>query len=63
MAIETGLPCSIWAMVKKIFPDYFYIPVEDPVIRSAYLNLTAQQWAKVYPNALLDEVQKETGYQ
>jgi len=46
-------------LVKKIFPDYFYIPVEDPVIRNAYLNLTAQQWAKVYPKALIDEVQKE----
>ena len=47
-------------LVKKVFPGYIYIPVEDPVIRNTYLNLTAQQWAKLYPNALIDEVQKGT---
>ena len=46
-------------LVKEAFPDYEYISVEDPVLRETYLNLTAQQWAKLYPNALLDEVQKE----
>jgi len=46
-------------LVKKIFPDYEYLSIEDPVSRSTFLQLTAQQWAKLYPNALLDEVQKE----
>ena len=46
-------------LVKKAFPDYANISVEDPLLRNTYLNLTAQQWAKLYPNALLDEVQKE----
>jgi len=46
-------------LVKKMFPNYVYISIEDPVLRETYLNLTAQQWAKLYPQALLDEVQKE----
>jgi len=46
-------------LVKKAFPDYEYVSIEDPVLRETYRNLTAQQWAKSYPNALLDEVQKE----
>jgi len=46
-------------LVKKTFPDYEYISIEDPRSRNTFLQLTAQQWAKLYPNALLDEVQKE----
>jgi predicted AAA+ superfamily ATPase len=46
-------------LVKETFPDYEYISIEDPVLRETYRNLTAQQWAKLYPNALLDEIQKE----
>jgi len=46
-------------LVKKAFPKHEYISIEDPVLRDTYLNLTAQQWAKMYTNALLDEVQKE----
>jgi predicted AAA+ superfamily ATPase len=46
-------------LVKEAFPDYEYVPIEDPVLRETYRNLTAQQWAKLYPNALLAEVQKE----
>ncbi|MCL2131414.1 MAG: ATP-binding protein [Lentimicrobiaceae bacterium] len=46
-------------LVKEAFPNYEYISIEDPVLRESYLNLTAQQWAKLYPQALLDEVQKE----
>jgi len=46
-------------LVKKTFPGYTYISIEDPVLREAYLALTAQQWTNLYPYALLDEVQKE----
>jgi predicted AAA+ superfamily ATPase len=46
-------------LVKAAFPNYEYLSIEDPVLRETYLNLTAQQWAKSYPNALLDEIQKE----
>jgi len=46
-------------LVKEAFPNYVYISIEDPVLRETYLNLTSQQWAQLYPYALLDEVQKE----
>ena len=46
-------------LVKKAFPNYAYLSIEDPVLRNTYLNLPAQQWAKLYSNALLDEIQKE----
>ena len=46
-------------LVKQAFPAHEYLSIEDPVLRETYRNLTAQQWAKSYPNALLDEIQKE----
>jgi hypothetical protein len=46
-------------LVRKIFPDYEYISVEDPVMRGPLSALTAQQWKQLYPKAILDEVQKE----
>ncbi len=46
-------------LVRRLFPDYTYISVEDPVMRSTFSNLTAQQWKTIYPKAILDEVQKE----
>ncbi len=44
---------------KYCFPDYTYLSIEDPVKRSSYLRLTAEQWKENYPKAILDEVQKE----
>lgn len=46
-------------LVKQVLSDYTYLNIEDPVKRKSYLNLTAQQWEKLYPKATLDEVQKE----
>jgi predicted AAA+ superfamily ATPase len=46
-------------LAKKVFPDYEFISVEDPVLRSRYTQLSAQQWKNLYPLAILDEVQKE----
>lgn len=46
-------------LVRKLFPDYEYISIEDPVMRGQYAQLTAEQWKTLYPNAILDEVQKE----
>lgn len=46
-------------LVRKLFPDYEYLSIEDPVMRSQYLQLTASQWKVLYPRAILDEVQKE----
>jgi len=45
-------------LVKKSFPDRKYIAVDDPVLRTAYTSLTAAQWHKQYPDAIVDEVQK-----
>ena len=41
-------------LIRKLFPDYEYLSIEDPVMRSSYRKLTAQQWSKLYPFAVLD---------
>jgi len=46
-------------LVRRIFPDFDYISVEDPVTVGAYKSLTAAQWNSSYPNAIIDEIQKE----
>lgn len=46
-------------LVRKLFPEYEYISVEDPVMRSQYSQMTAMQWKTLFPKAILDEVQKE----
>ena len=46
-------------LVRKIFSDYTYISIEDPVAVEAYKKLTATQWNTLYPQAILDEIQKE----
>jgi predicted AAA+ superfamily ATPase len=46
-------------LIQKIFSDYTYISVEDPVMRRTFTELTALQWKTLYPKAALDEVQKE----
>jgi len=48
-------------LAKRIFSDYSYLSIEDPVVRSDYSKLTASQWQTLYPRAILDEVQKEPG--
>jgi hypothetical protein len=35
-----------------------YIAVDDPMMISHYTALTAAQWHRIYPSAILDEVQK-----
>jgi predicted AAA+ superfamily ATPase len=46
-------------LARKLFPDYEYISIEDPIMRSRYMQLTAAQWKSMFPFAILDEVQKE----
>ncbi len=46
-------------LARKIFPDYEYISVEDPVMRREYAKMTASQWKEIFPYAILDEIQKE----
>lgn len=46
-------------LAKHCFPNYNYLSIEDPILRIQYKELTADQWKTTYPNAILDEVQKE----
>ena len=46
-------------LARHLFPDYKFLSIEDPVLRSTYARLTALQWKELYPKAILDEVQKE----
>ncbi|GBR76648.1 putative AAA family ATPase [Candidatus Termititenax persephonae] len=46
-------------LTKRVFPDYEYLSIEDPINRIQYAKLTAAQWQELYPRAILDEVQKE----
>lgn len=48
-------------LAREIFKGYKYISIEDPVTRGDYLRLTASQWSTLFPEAILDEVQKEPG--
>lgn len=46
-------------LARRLFPDYQFLSIEDPVLRTTYARLTASQWKDLYPKAILDEVQKE----
>jgi len=46
-------------LARHCFPSYKYLSIEDPVLRMEYKKLTAAQWNEIYPEAILDEVQKE----
>ena len=46
-------------LARKLFPQYEYISIEDPIMRSKYAQLTAVQWKTLFPFAILDEIQKE----
>ena len=46
-------------LARHCFPSYTYLSIEDPVLRIEYKNLTAAQWKETYPEAILDEIQKE----
>lgn len=46
-------------LARRLFSDYAYLSIEDPVTRGDYARLTAQQWQTLYPRAVVDEVQKE----
>lgn len=46
-------------LVRKLLPEYEYISIEDPVTRQDFVRLTSEQWHSFYPQAALDEIQKE----
>ncbi len=45
-------------LVRRGFPDYTYLSLEDPVTRPDFVALSAPQWYQRYPRSILDEVQK-----
>lgn len=44
---------------KRLFSDFTYISIEDPLLRLDFKQLSASQWERQYPKAILDEIQKE----
>ena len=46
-------------LLRHQFPNYEYISMDDPQIRRVLLGLSSTQWVSNYPEAILDEVQKE----
>lgn len=45
-------------LVQHAFPEYEYISLEDPAIRPAWTRLSAVDWIRHHPRAIVDEVQK-----
>lgn len=45
-------------LVRQGLADFQYVSFDDPVARSAWLRLSATEWATRFPRAVLDEVQK-----
>ena len=45
-------------LVRRGFPDYTCLSLEDPVTRPDFVALSAPQWYQRYPRSILDEVQK-----
>ncbi len=45
-------------LVHRLDGDYAYLSLDDPTARPAFAALSAHQWHQLYPQAILDEVQK-----
>jgi len=45
-------------LTQRVAQGYTYVSFDDPVTRSQYARLSAQEWYHVYPRAILDEIQK-----
>lgn len=46
-------------IVKQAFKNYPYINIEDPISAKEYKQMTAAQWQNIFPQAIIDEIQKE----
>jgi len=46
-------------IAQHSFSDYTYLAVDDVVKSRNFINITAEQWAQIYPQAVLDEIQCE----
>ena len=45
-------------LLRKIFEKYEYISLDDPIGRSQLNRLSVPEWNQLYPQAILDEIQK-----
>jgi hypothetical protein len=45
-------------LVRRAFPDWPYVSLEDPAVRPTYSRLSAAELVERYPTVVLDEVQK-----
>lgn len=45
-------------LASKIFTDYTLLSMDDPIARPEYSRLSARDWARRYPLAVIDEIQK-----
>ena len=45
-------------LASKIFTDYTMLAMDDPIARPEYSRLSAKDWARRYPLAVIDEIQK-----
>lgn len=48
-------------LLRKTFPTYQYINLDDPLVRSQYLEQSAATLARFFPQSIWDEVQKAPG--
>lgn len=46
-------------IVRHVFPDYAYFPIDNLIQAQQLKNLSSEQWNLYYPRAILDEVQLE----
>jgi len=45
-------------LASKVFTDYPLLSMDDPIARPEFSRLSAKDWAKRYPLAVIDEIQK-----
>ena len=45
-------------LASKVFSEYPLLSMDDPIARPEFSRLSAKDWAKRYPLAVIDEIQK-----
>lgn len=45
-------------LVRRAFPDFAYVSLDDPASRPAFTRFSARDWIARFPRAIIDEVQK-----
>jgi len=45
-------------LAARIFPDHHLLSMDDPLVRPEYSRLTAKDWVRRFPLAVIDEIQK-----